>query len=105
MINLKDLLAKENAKKTITEQPVGSYARYVKIGLDRINQLVQTGALDKFTEATDLIKIQTMLLQIEKAIAGTDSDSNNNGFPDETELDPELARSARGYGQGKYQGD
>jgi len=105
MINLKDLLAKKKTKKTITEQPVGSYVRYVKIGLDRINQLVQNGALDKFTESGDLIKLQTMLLQIEKAIAAQDSDNNNNGFPDETEQNPELARDIRGYGQRPYHGD
>ena len=34
MINLKNLLKKES-KQTITEQPIGSYMRYVKVGLDR----------------------------------------------------------------------
>lgn len=105
MINLKDLLNADSSKKPIMEQPIGSYARYVKIALDRINQLVSNGALNKFTEAGDLIQIQTMLAQVEKAIEANDSDSNNNGFPDETEQDPELARSIRGYGQGRYQGD
>ncbi len=104
MINLKDLLKKES-KQTITEQPIGSYIRYVKVGLDRINQLVSEGALDKFTDAGKLIEIQTMLVRIEKAIADQDLDNNNNGFPDETEQNPELARDIRGYGQGRYQGD
>ena len=104
MINLKDLLKKES-KQTITEQPIGSYMRYVKVGLDRINKLVSEGALDKFTDAGKLIEIQTMLVRVEKAIAAQDSDNNNNGFPDETEQNPELARDIRGYGQGRYQGD
>jgi hypothetical protein len=105
MISLKGLLSEKEEKSPITEQPIGSYARYIKIALDRINQLVSNGALNKFTEAGDLIQIQTMLAQVEKAIEANDSDSNNNGFPDETEQDPELARSIRGYGQGRYQGD
>lgn len=104
MINLKNLLKKES-KQTITEQPIGSYMRYVKVGLDRINKLVSEGALDKFTDAGKLIEIQTMLARVEKAIAASDSDSNNNGFPDQTEQNPELARDIRGYGQGRYQGD
>jgi hypothetical protein len=105
MINLKDLLNVESSKKPIMEQPIGSYARYIKIALERINQLVINGALNKFTEAGDLIEIQTMLAQVEKAIKSNDSDNNNNGFPDETEQNPELARDIRGYGQGRYQGD
>ena len=104
MINLKSLLKKES-KQVVTEQPIGSYMRYIKVGLDRINKLVNGGALDKFTDAKKLIEIQTMLLDVEKAIEATDSDSNNNGFPDATEQNPELARDIRGYGQGRYQGD
>ena len=104
MINLKNLLKKES-KQTITEQPIGSYMRYVKVGLDRINKLVSEGALDKFTDAGKLIEIQTMLVRVEKAIESADGDSNNNGFPDQTEQNPELARDIRGYGQGRYQGD
>ena len=162
MIKLKDLLKKES-KQTVTEQPIGSYMRYVTIVLNRINQLVNRkaldkitdasktieiqkmlaqvektivdtnsdrnnnvspdatvsiedsldrinklvigGALNKFTDAGKLIEIQIMLTQVEKAIEGTDGDTNNNGYPDATERNPELARAIRGYGQGRYQGD
>lgn len=54
--------------------------------------------------------------EIQKAVFGilkgtprtsTDSDSNNNGFPDETEsnIDIDARRANMGYGQGRYQGD
>jgi len=113
MINLKDLLANKTAKKTITEQPIGAYARYVKDELGVLTQLIQNGALNKITDSSKLMQIQTMLKQVQNAIAdaagpaitSADSDSNNNGFPDKTEQNPELERDIRGYGQGNYQGD
>ena len=116
MINLKKLLANETAKKTITEQSIGGYINMVKNELGQINQKVQAGALNKFTEAIPLLRLQTMLQQVNNAIASgkvpeiakpasTDLDSNNNGYPDKGEQNPELERDLRGYGQGKYQGD
>ena len=115
MINLKKLLANETAKKTITEEPIGANIRMVKNELEQINQKVQAGALNKFTEAIPLLRLQTMLLQVNNAIASgtvpeitkpasTDLDSNNNGYPDKGE-NPELERALRGYGQKNYQGD
>ena len=81
--------------------------------------------MNKFTEAIPLLSLQTMLLQVNNAIASgtvpeitkpeiakpeitkpasTDLDSNNNGYPDKGE-NPELERALRGYGQKNYQGD
>ena len=120
MINLKKLLANETAKKTITEQSIGAYIGMVKNELKQINEKVQAGALNKFTEAIPLLRLQTMLQQVNNAIASgtvpeiakpeitkpasTDLDSNNNGYPDKGE-NPELERALRGYGQKNYQGD
>ena len=57
-----------------------------------------------YAEQLELHKEVIKILQGDKSMS-TDSDSNNNGYPDETETDIEARRANMGYGQGRYQGD
>jgi len=55
-------------------------------------------------EQFEIQKVVFGILTIKKTTS-TDSDANNNGYPDETESDREARRANMGYGQGRYQGD
>jgi len=123
MINLKHLLTNKTAKKTITEESIGGSINLVRNELGTLTQLINN-RLNKITDSIKrgeiqtmlsikLTQIQTMLKEVQHeieaaagpAITSTDSDSNNNGYPDQTESDIEAARAVRGYGQGRFQGD
>lgn len=57
-----------------------------------------------YAEQSELHKEVIKILRGNKSTS-TDSDANNNGYPDETESDVEARRANMGYGQGRYQGD
>jgi len=126
MINLKHLLTNKTAKKTITEESIGGSINLVRNELGVLTQLINN-RLNKITDSIKkgeiqtmlsikLTQIQTMVKEVQHAFKAAadaadpanaaDADSNNNGFPDETESDIAARRANMGYGPGNYyQGD
>ena len=121
MIKLKNLLNEQGAGDTAA---VRGLIHMVSDADSRYDQSLKDEAIEYMLQATganpDTLRMALRQLsapeqfEIQKAVfdilkgstsASTDSDSNNNGYPDETESDIEAARAARGYGQGRYQGD
>jgi len=121
MIKLKNLLNEQSAGDTAAVRGLMHMVSPVETRYDQELKdeaieymLISTGATTdtlrmalRQLSAQEQSEIQKAVFDIlnGKSTASTDSDSNNNGYPDETESDREAARAARGYGQGRYQGD
>ena len=121
MIKLKNLLKEQGAGDTATTRGL---INMVSASETRFDQQQKDEAIEYMLNATgatpDSLRMALRQLsaseqfEISKAVfdilkgtstSSNDSDSNNNGYPDKTESDIEAARAARGYGQGRYQGD
>ena len=121
MIKLKNLLNEQGAGESAA---VRGLLHMVSAADSRYNQEQKDEAIEYMLNATgatpdtlrmalrrlsaaEQFEIQKAVFDILKGVSSTptDSDSNNNGYPDQSESDIEAARAARGYGQGRYQGD
>ena len=121
MIKLKNLLKEQGAGDTAA---VRGLIGMVSASETRFNQEQKDEAIEYMLNATgatpDTLRMALRQLsaaeqfEIQKAVfdilkgtstSSNDSDSNNNGYPDQTESDIEARRANMGYGQGGYQGD